>query len=130
MNFLSVKETCIYATDLESVREFYGEKLGLPIISYVKQKHLFFRVGRSVLLCFNPQDSALKKSPPPHFASGKPHFALEVSEQEYEQAKTFCLKAGIKITDEVIWESGKKSFYFEDPAGNVLEIVPDTGIWD
>jgi catechol-2,3-dioxygenase len=34
------------------------------------------------------------------------------------------------ITDTVIWKSGTESFYFEDPAGNVLEVVPDKGIWD
>lgn len=130
MNFTAIKETCIYSPDLEVIKHFYADMLGLPIINYVEGKHIFFRVGKSVLLCFNPNDSALKKSPPPHYASGKIHFAFEVRDQEYQHVRSQCRQRGIKITDEITWPSGKKSFYFEDPIGNVLEIVPDVGIWD
>lgn len=128
MNFTQIKEACIYAVDLDKMMVFYHQLLGLPVISYVKEKHIFFRVGRSVLLCFNPEDSKKKKSPPPHFAEGKPHLAFEVSLEEYEQTKLAVLRKGIAITAKVVWESGQESFYFEDPAGNVLEIVPQ-GIW-
>jgi catechol 2,3-dioxygenase-like lactoylglutathione lyase family enzyme len=103
--------------------------LELEEISYVKEKHIFFKAGSSVLLCFNPADSKNKTSPPAHYGGGKQHFAFEISESEYDSAKAWITSKGIKITDEVTWASGKKSFYFEDPEGNVLEIVPDTGIW-
>ena len=83
-----------------------------------------------MLLCFNPDDSGLKSSPPPHYAKGKQHLAFEVKKSEYEATKEILTLKGIKITDEVVWESGVSSFYFEDPAGNVLEIVPEGGIWD
>jgi catechol 2,3-dioxygenase-like lactoylglutathione lyase family enzyme len=82
-----------------------------------------------VLLCFNPDDSKLKQSPPAHYGEGKQHFAFEINEQEYENAKNWIKSKGIHITDEVTWQSGTKSFYFEDPEGNVLEILPATGIW-
>jgi catechol-2,3-dioxygenase len=36
---------------------------------------------------------------------------------------------GIVISPQVKWSNGLESFYFEDPTGNVLEIVP-AGIWD
>lgn len=128
ITFRQIKETCIYSQDLEAARLFYCEKLGLPLISYLPDKHLFVRVGASVLLCFNPQDSQLKKSPPGHYAQGKIHFAFEVDADNYEQTKLEIIKKGISITDEVTWKSGQQSFYFEDPAGNVLEVVP-VGIW-
>ena len=70
-----------------------------------------------------------KKSPPPHFAIGKYHFAFEVASADYEKEKAALMAKGIKITDEVTWRNGLKSSYFEDPAGNVLEIVPE-GVWD
>lgn len=130
MNFLKIKETCLYIRDLEEAKQFYHDVLALPIISYLEGKHIFFRVGSTVLLCFNPDDSKLKKSPPAHFAEGKQHLAFEVSDHEYENAKAWIQSKGITITDKVIWKSGKESFYFEDPAGNVLEIVPDEKIWD
>ena len=128
MNIRQIKETCIYYRDLEKAKNFYHTLLELPIISYVKGKHIFFRAGTSVLLCFNPDESRLKKSPPAHYAEGKYHFAFEVTREEYEKHKREILSKGISIVDHVIWETGQESFYFEDPVGNVLEIVPK-GIW-
>lgn len=129
MNFIKIKETCLYLHDLEQAKKFYHEVLELPLISYVPTKHIFFKAGSSVLLCFNPDDSKHKLSPPAHYGEGKQHFAFEVSDQEYEKAKSWIKSKGIDITDEVTWQSGTKSFYFEDLEGNVLEIVPATGIW-
>lgn len=130
INFSGIKETCIYTTSLEAAKAFYHDKLGLPVISEVSGKHIFFRAGNSVLLCFNPTDSKSKTSPPAHFGEGKIHFAFEVPDALFESTKAEIISRGIVITDEVTWKSGKKSFYFEDSAGNVLEVVPDTGIWD
>jgi catechol 2,3-dioxygenase-like lactoylglutathione lyase family enzyme len=124
-----IKETCLYVHNLERARNFYQSALDLPLISYVPGKHVFFQGRKSVLLLFNPDDSRTKKSPPPHFGGGKQHLAFEVSDADYEKAKTRITSKGIQITDTVIWESGKESFYFEDSEGNVLEIVPDKGIW-
>jgi len=129
MNFIKIKETCLYLHDLEKAKHFYHEVLELPLISYAPGKHIFFKAGSSVLLCFNPEDSKQKKSPPAHYGGDKQHFAFEVSELEYEESKTWVENKGITITEEVTWQSGKKSFYFEDPEGNVLEIVPDKGVW-
>lgn len=130
MKFLKIKETCLYLKDLEKSRLFYQDVLGLEVIHYLPEKHLFFRIGSSVLLCFNPEDSKLKESPPPHFAEGNQHFAFEVSMEEYDNSKKEILQKGITIVDTVIWGSGKESFYFKDPEGNILEILPDQGIWD
>lgn len=130
MKILGIKETCIYTKDLEKARAFYHEKLGLPIISYIENKHIFFRCGTSVLLCFNPADSGMKTSPPAHFGSGKLHFAFEIPANEYAAAKDDILSKGIAITDEVTWRPGVSSFYFEDPEGNVLEILSEKGLWD
>lgn len=130
MNFIKIKETCLYVHDLEKIREFYHEVLELPIITYDPGKHIFFRLGSSVLLCFNPEDSKNKITPPAHFGGGKQHVAFEVAHSDYVSTKHEVLSKGIKVTDEVVWKSGAESFYFEDPEGNILEIVPDKGIWD
>ena len=130
IEFLQIKETCLYIHDLEKAREFYHKILGLPIIHYLEGKHLFLRAGRSVLLIFNPEDSKMKTSPPAHYANGDQHFAFEVKSTRYEDAKIQIQSAGITIVDEVKWKSGKKSFYFRDPENNVLEIIPDEGVWD
>jgi catechol 2,3-dioxygenase-like lactoylglutathione lyase family enzyme len=130
MKFLKIKETCLYLDDLERAKDFYNGVLGLSIINYEPGKHIFFRAGTSVLLCFNPQDSKRKKSPPGHFGGGKQHFAFEVDNDQYENCKGELLSKKIAIIDEVTWKPGIKSFYFEDPEGNVLEVVPEKGFWD
>ncbi len=129
MRFSQIKETCLYFPDLEKAKEFYHGLLDLPVIDNVKNKHIFFRVGTSVLLCFNPDDSRNKKSPPAHFAEGKIHFALEVESKNYESFKEEIQQKKIAIIDTVIWKNGQESFYFNDPIGNIVEILP-IGIWD
>lgn len=129
MNIRQIKETCIYTTRLAEAKKFYHGLLHLPVISEVEDKHIFFRAGSSVLLCFNPDDSRQKKSPPPHFAAGSYHFAFEVTPQEYEHHKKEIMEKGIPIIDTVTWKNGLESFYFNDPFGNVLEILPE-GVWD
>ncbi len=129
MEFKQIKETCIYFNDLSLAKSFYNQILDLPIISEVEGKHIFFRAGTSVLLCFNPDDSRLKESPPPHYSEGKYHFALEVAPELYQQHKEEILRKGIKIIDTLVWKNGQESFYFNDPIGNVVEIIPE-GVWD
>lgn len=129
MKIRKIKETCLYVADLEKARKFYQEMLELPLINYQAGKHLFLKAGSSVLLVFNPEDSKTKVSPPPHYGYGKQHFAFEVHQQDYQATKEWIISKGIAITDTVFWPAGSESFYFEDPEGNVLEIVPDAGIW-
>lgn len=130
MNLTKIKETCLYVHDLEKCKRFYQDTLGLNLISYLPGKHAFFHAGDSVLLCFNPEDSRTKQSPPAHYGGGKQHFAFEVRKSDYLETKKEILQKGIAIIDEVTWQSGEQSFYFNDPEGNVLEIVPDRGIWN
>jgi catechol 2,3-dioxygenase-like lactoylglutathione lyase family enzyme len=129
MEFLKIKETCLYVHDLGKAKNFYHGVLGLDVINYVEDKHLFLRAGESVLLIFNPEDSKNKVSPPGHFGGGRQHFAFEIRHAEYDRWKAEVEKKGIHIIDEITWKNGKKSFYFNDAEGNVLEIIPE-GIWD
>mgnify|MGYP006189660477 CR=1 FL=1 len=55
--------------------------------------------------------------------------ATEVSVEDYLESKQKIIDNGIIITHEQEWSDGQKSIYFEDPFGNVLEIVPK-GIWE
>jgi catechol-2,3-dioxygenase len=129
MNLLQIKETCLYCYDLEKAKTFYEGLLGLPVINYQPGKHLFLRAGNSVLLIFNPNDSRTKQSPPAHYGEGHQHFAFEVAGETYLDHKKEIQAKGITIIDTVVWKNGSESFYFNDPEGNVLEIIPE-GIWD
>lgn len=129
LEFKKIKETCLYVSDLEKTRSFYQDKLGLPVISYVEGRHVFFKVGSSVLLCFNPEETKNETSLPPHYGSGKLHLAFETSPEEYEAWKTKLKEENIEITHEQKWGEHFRSCYFDDPDGHCLEIV-ETGMWE
>ena len=129
MKFTQVKETCLYIEDLERSARFYHDLLQLPIISRVEDRHIFFRCGKSVLLCFLNKATIQEKKLPPHYAIGRQHIALEVSMRQYPKVKQEVIDAGIAIIHQEPWGTRYESFYFYDPDGHVLEIVP-TGMWD
>jgi catechol 2,3-dioxygenase-like lactoylglutathione lyase family enzyme len=128
MNIGQIKETCLYVADLERTRAFYTGQLGLPLISLVAGRHAFFRAGSSVLLCFLPEVTRLEPVLPPHFAHGPQHLAFEVPQADYEATKATLAAKGIAIIHEQEWAGGFRSFYFHDPDGHVLEVVP-VGMW-
>ena len=135
MKLNSIVETVIYTDDLEVMRNFYENKLGLRRISYTRNQSLFFKVNRSMLLIFDrsytvDQTASVNGSPiPPHATTGQGHMAFEANQGEYEARKTQVLELGIKIESEVTWPHGKKSFYFRDPSDNSIEIV-EYGLWE
>ena len=124
-----IKETCLYIQDLDKAETFYHGKLGLPIISRAEDRHIFFRVGTSVLLCFIPETTKNEEKLPPHFAYGKQHMAFGIEKDEYAYWKSKIQEAGIPIICERQWQHGLYSFYFEDPEGHVLEIIPNE-VWN
>jgi catechol 2,3-dioxygenase-like lactoylglutathione lyase family enzyme len=129
MKFTQIKETCLYIDDLDKAENFYHKLLKLPVISKVEDRHIFFRCGTSVLLCFDPEKTKNEQSLPPHFAEGKQHIAFEVKQEDYEETLRKLKEQGIIITHVQKWKEDRESFYFEDPFGHVLEIIQD-GIWE
>jgi len=117
-----IKETCLYVKDLQKTYEFYHGKLGLPLINFTEDRHVFFKAGSSVLLCFNPEATAAEDKLPPHFGSGQLHFALEVLPENYQAAREHLQKQGIEIEHEQEW-GDLRSLYFRDPDGHLVEIV-------
>jgi catechol 2,3-dioxygenase-like lactoylglutathione lyase family enzyme len=129
MKINKIKETCLYVKNLEVTRKFYQECLGLEVIGKAENRHVFFRAGSSVLLCFNAEATSIDVSLPPHFAFGHMHLAFEVSREEYNEWKEKIRKENIRIIHEQVWKDNLKSFYFNDPDNHVLEIVQE-GMWE
>ncbi|HYH14122.1 MAG TPA: VOC family protein, partial [Flavisolibacter sp.] len=100
MRVARIKETCIYVEDLDRTEEFYQGKLGLALISKVKGRHIFFRAGESVLLCFIAAQTEKEAELPPHGARGSVHFAFEVSKDDYVNTLTDIQQKGIPILHE------------------------------
>jgi catechol 2,3-dioxygenase-like lactoylglutathione lyase family enzyme len=122
-----VLETVLYCTSENepAVRRFYEETLGLQKLDF----DFAYRVApNELLLVFNADQTRDQARPPAHGASGPGHMCFLTPADEYEGWKRYLQGAGVEITDELTWGNGKRSFYFDDPAGNVLEIA-DGDIW-
>jgi len=128
MQIARIKETCIYVRDLDRTEEFYHGQLGLPVISKVAGRHIFFRVGESVLLCFIADQTEKEAELPPHGARGRIHFAFEVPKDAYDYTLATIRQRAIAILHEHDWKGGLRSFYFHDPDENVVEVIEE-GLW-
>lgn len=129
MKISRIKETCIYVRDLEATRDFYVDRIGLQLISLARGRHVFFRAGESVLLCFLAAETEKETALPPHGAHGSVHFAFEVPKEEYGPALQKLKDAAVGILHEHTWPNGLRSFYFHDPDGNLAEIIEE-GLWE
>ena len=129
MNIVKIKETCLYVRDLDRTTAFYHGKLGFPVIGRVEGRHVFFRAGASVLLCFIAEVTRADTTLPPHSGEGQLHLAFEVNPGEYERWKEQIRSADIALIHEQAWRGGQQSFYFRDPDGHLLEILPEGALW-
>ena len=128
LELLSIKETCLYITNLLQAKKFYENVLGLDLYSE-SDHYLFYKIGSSMLLLFDPNHTKTQNHLPPHYGQGNQHFAFEVAKPQYEQWKKYLISQSIEIEHELTWNNGKKSFYFRDPEHNLLEIL-EPNVWD
>jgi catechol 2,3-dioxygenase-like lactoylglutathione lyase family enzyme len=123
MHPLRILETCLYADDLAAAEDFYSRILGLDFFARDEGRHVFFKLGDSMLLIFNPADSALQTNLPAHGQQGAGHLAMGAEETELDAWKVHLEEAGVGIERDYLWPQGGRSLYFRDPAGNSVEIV-------
>lgn len=123
-----IKESALYVSDLERTKAFYNDLLGLPVIGHKPGRHVFFRVGPSILLCFDAEATRHDRDLPPHFGEGELHLAFEAEAGRYDEWRARLVAAGIAIEADLSWPRGGRSFYFRDPDRHCLEIV-EPGIW-
>jgi catechol 2,3-dioxygenase-like lactoylglutathione lyase family enzyme len=126
-----VLESCLYHDSGEAgaVERFYAQVLGLrPVARW--PGGIAFRVGSAMLLLFDRELLAGREGPiSAHGASGPGHACLVADDPgAYTAWNRRLAEAGIRITHEQEWSHGRRSFYFHDPAGNLLEIA-DGDLW-
>ena len=126
----AVLETCLYhdGGDRERMEAFYGDVLGLEATARWPDG-VAFRLGSGVVLLFDRDRLAGGEGPiKEHGASGPGHACFVVDPGAYAAWKERLATAGIEVTHEQEWPGGRLSFYFKDPAGNLLEIA-DGDLW-
>jgi catechol 2,3-dioxygenase-like lactoylglutathione lyase family enzyme len=117
-----VLETVVYCTteNEDETRRFYREVLGLRPFDEHSYGH---RLPNGVFLLFNRDGSSVQEWPPPHGATGPVHTCFLAAPGDYERWRDELQAKGVEIVKEINWERGTRSFYFEDPASNLLEIA-------
>lgn len=115
-----ILETVLYCTsDTEAAaHRFYEDVLGLRKVS-----KWTYRLGPRLLLLFNAEETIDQEWPPAHGASGSVHVCFTVSAAAYEDWKSYLSAKEVELVEEIDWSRGILSFYFRDPAGNMLEIA-------
>lgn len=124
-----VLETALYYPHAvrSDVERFYDDVLGLERVA-AWEDGWAYRLGASVLLLFDLELLAERGGPiSDHGAAGAGHACLLAPPGAYEGWRDLVRDAGIEVTHEQEWERGR-SFYFRDPAGNLLEVA-DVDIW-
>jgi catechol 2,3-dioxygenase-like lactoylglutathione lyase family enzyme len=122
-----ILETILYVNDIDRAEQFYGGVLGLRQIGKEPGRHVFFRVGSSVLLLFRTEVTRHRSSVPAHGADGQIHVCFATGTTDYEIWKARLQEHGVRIEQEIEWPRGR-SFYFRDPDGNLLELA-NADIW-
>lgn len=119
-----ILETCLYVDDLNAAEKFYRRILGVESFSRVNNRHVFFRCGESMLLLFNPLETAKSSGDvPTHGAHGPGHVAFAIAPDQIDLCRRQLQENGIAIETEITWPSGGRSIYFRDPAGNSVELA-------
>ena len=133
MQVTRIFETVIYANDLVAAERFYHDVLGLEVYSR-SDTVVSLRLAGGVLLVFNPdRASQPNRGVPSHGAIGPGHLAFSAHPDSLDHWRTHLAVHDVPIEMEVNWEQGGTSIYFRDPAGNSVELAPQTlwgGRWE
>lgn len=126
--FDGLLEAALYVPDLAAARRFYGDVLGLEIMAEAPDRHVFFRAGETVLLVFDPKQTAEGSSNPElpvpgHGSRGAGHVCFRASAAQIAAWVDHLGEAGVAVEADFHWPNGARSIYFRDPAGNSIEIA-------
>lgn len=130
----AILESALYVTDLDAARVFYGQVLGLELITEAKGRHAFYRCGAGVLLLFVAEETKKPSTPgaglpvPSHGAVGQGHLCFSATAAEIDHWRRRLEDLDIAIEADFVWPSGGRSIYLRDPSGNSLEFA-EPRIW-
>jgi catechol 2,3-dioxygenase-like lactoylglutathione lyase family enzyme len=126
---LGTLESALYVDDLDAAERFYSDLLGLPVVTRQTGRHVFFRVGASILLVFVARATLVPPAKgsslpvPTHGATGQGHFCFSVAASELDTWRAHLLRSRIDIEADFRWPNGARSIYVRDPVGNSIEFA-------
>ena len=121
-----ILEAALYVPDLDAAEQFYGGVIGLQRLHRNGNRHVFYVVGRTVLLIFNPAATEIPLATPglpvpKHGARGPGHVCFSVLRDRMDEVAARLVAAGVAIEADFLWPGGARSIYVRDPAGNSVE---------
>ena len=125
----AILETVVYCESLAAARDFYEQVVGLSVVSVEPGRHVFFRVGRGMLLVFNASETETgnvcigNQLIPRHGSHGPAHFAFEILPRQVDAVRENLTTHQVVIEAEIEWPGGGHSIYCRDPAGNSVEFA-------
>ena len=123
MELAGILETVVYCTteNEEETRRFYRDVLGLQP---VREEAWGTGSARASSCSSTPTSRRCRtrRLRTAHAMRGSIP-ASSRSLADYERWKQRLTENGVEIVQEIEWPSRPRSFYFEDPAGNVLEVA-------
>ena len=123
MQFTKLKEAHLQVKNLRKAISFYQDILGFRTQSYVKEKHAVFVAGSTMLVCHLAKSTNEDGQSLIQLSYPNQHIVLESKSDEYETNKEEMAYHEIAILQEVVRESGKRSFFIHDPDMNLIEIT-------
>jgi len=116
VKFERMGHVAIQVSDVERSVKFYRDLLGLKLAWKMEDDW-------TILTCGGDDLALIKKGPDVHHP---PHFGLRVATSEAVDRAFEQLKDRVKITKGIKDHRDKsRSFYFEDPDGNQVEVIFD-----
>jgi catechol 2,3-dioxygenase-like lactoylglutathione lyase family enzyme len=126
----SVLEVSIYYDEAQrdAIHDLYEGTLGLRRVAGWSDGTAL-RLGSAVILLFSRDRLAGRDEPiSDHGSRGAGHVCFTAPDGAYEGWRRRIADEGPGVLHEEEWPRGGRSFYFRDPAGNMLEIA-DRDIW-
>jgi glyoxylase I family protein len=120
---MKVEHLGIYAKDPEALSQWYREKLGFSVVRKLEKggrPPIYFLKGEGgweLEILPSPSSPREKQLTDPGYS----HIGLVVD--SFEQTESFLQSKGISLHDVRDTSNGWKIGYFEDPEGNILEVV-------
>jgi catechol 2,3-dioxygenase-like lactoylglutathione lyase family enzyme len=116
--------TVIFARNMASMREFYGEKLGFSLRRTLGEAWFEYGIGATTL-ALTSYGMMFNDMPPEHGALAL-QLAFRVARDEVGQCARELKEKGVEpvlpLTDQP-W--GHRTVFFRDPDGNVIEIFAE-----
>lgn len=134
LQVLGVGEIALYVENLERSTRFYTEVFGFNRITGDSRFAALRVTPQQVLLLFKKGGTREPvRTPggdiPPHDGEGQLHLAFTIPLSDWALWETILSTRSVGIESVVDWGGGKRSIYFRDPDGHLVELATP-GLWD